>query len=153
MQKTREAKSKRIANTIESVTIRRIVDECPDTSHLGEYSNTRESDYSIDRAHSLECASVALNADKAQTMLENARGTVAELQALELSSDTLEWQALEDAYYQLDGLVDEVKECDCGERGDMGRHEYRYFNPPVEIYKGESPEDIHKYCQQDYERM
>ncbi len=35
----------------------------------------------------------------------------------------------------------------------MQRNEYRYFNGPVENYKGESPEDIRKYVRQDYERM
>jgi hypothetical protein len=108
----------------------------------------------------LDCASVSLNADKAQTTLENARGIVAELQALEPSSDTTEWQALEDAYYLLDGLVDEVKECDCDEHGDMERNEYRYFNPSFnyvsstgEIQDGLTPEDVRKYTRQDYERM
>jgi hypothetical protein len=35
----------------------------------------------------------------------------------------------------------------------MERGEPRYFNGNVENYAGESPEDIRKYCQQDYERM
>src|SRR5260370_26431564 len=35
----------------------------------------------------------------------------------------------------------------------MERHEHRYFNGPVENYKGESSEDIRKYVRQDYERM
>jgi hypothetical protein len=149
----KQATMKRIPNKIESVVIRRMIDESPDTSWLGEYSNRPTSEYSIDRAHSLDCSSVALNADKAQTALENARGTVAELQALEPSSDTLEWEALEDAYYQLDGLVDQVKECDCDERGDMERGQSRYFNPCHENYKGIPEEEIRKYCVQDYERM
>ena len=38
-------------NKIESVTVRRIVDESPDTSYYGEYSDTRASEFSIDRAH------------------------------------------------------------------------------------------------------
>jgi hypothetical protein len=35
---------------IQKVTIRRILDTNPDTSYLGEYSNKRESEFSIDRA-------------------------------------------------------------------------------------------------------
>ena len=51
------------------------------------------------------------------------------------------------------GDIAEQGGCDCGERGDMERGEYRYFNGNVENYKGESPEDIRKYVRQDYERM
>ena len=39
------------------------------------------------------------------------------------------------------------------ELGDQGRNEFRYFNGPVENYKGESPENIRKYIRQDYDRM
>jgi hypothetical protein len=160
MQKTSEPKSKRIANKIESVTVRKIFDESPDTSYYGEYSNTRASEFSIDRAHSTDCASVVPGSKAAQTFLEHARGTVAELQALEPSVETLEWEALEDAYNVLDGLVDEVVECDCGERGDMGRHEFRYFNPSFNylradgsLQEGHTAEEVRKYVAQDYARM
>jgi hypothetical protein len=43
--------------------------------------------------------------------------------------------------------------CDCGERGDAERNEYRYFNPCWENYKDENPADIRKYCLRDYARM
>jgi hypothetical protein len=33
------------------------------------------------------------------------------------------------------------------------RREARYFNPYVERYKGESLEDVRKYCRQNYDRM
>ena len=49
--------------------------------------------------------------------------------------------------------ITEQDGCDCGERGDAERGEYRYFNGCVENYKGESPADIRKYVRQDYERM
>lgn len=39
----------------DSVTIKRMVDDSPDTSWLGEYSNKQTNEYSIDRAHSLDC--------------------------------------------------------------------------------------------------
>ena len=160
MQKTSEPKSKRIANKIESVTIRKMFDESPDTSYYGEYSNKRTSEFSIDRAHSSDCASVIPGAKAAQATLEHARGTVAEYQALEPSAETAEWQALEDAYYLLDGLCDEVLECDCGERGDMGRHEYRFFNPSFNYIQADgsllapnTAEEVRKYVAQDYARM
>lgn len=38
------------------------------------------------------------------------------------------------------------------ERGDMGRHEYRYFNMSSN-YEDETPENQQKYMEQDYKRM
>jgi hypothetical protein len=43
--------------------------------------------------------------------------------------------------------------CDCGERGDAERGEFRYFNGCVENYKGEPPAKIREYVARDYERM
>jgi len=40
---------------IAKVTIKRMTDESPDTSYLGEYSDRAESDYAIDRRHSIDC--------------------------------------------------------------------------------------------------
>jgi len=40
---------------IAKVTVKRMTDESPDTSYLGEYSNRAESDYAIDRRHSIDC--------------------------------------------------------------------------------------------------
>jgi len=71
---------------IHKVVIKRMQDECPDTSWLGDYSDKQASEFSIDRAHDLDCL-------------------------------------------------------------------YRYFNGPIENYKGELPEDIRKYVRQDFERM
>ena len=72
-----------------SVTIKHIIDENPDTSWLGEYSDTAETEFAIERR----------------------------------------------AY------------------GQGNQREFRYFNGPVDNYKGESPEDIRKYVRQDYSRM
>ncbi len=88
-----------------SVTVRRIPDDSPDTSMLGEYSRRPESEYTIDRAHSEDCASVVPANKEAQQTLINARGTVAELQKEE-QADTQEWEALEDAYNLLDSLAE-----------------------------------------------
>ncbi len=47
---------KQTGKRILSVTLKRMIDDSPDTSMLGEYSSRMESDYySIDRAHSLDC--------------------------------------------------------------------------------------------------
>ena len=42
------------SNRILSVTIRRMIDDSPDTSWLGTYSNRPETEFAIDRAHSLD---------------------------------------------------------------------------------------------------
>ena len=153
-------KAKRIPakNRILSVTIRRLVDDSPDTSWLGEYSEKQTSAYSIDRAHSEDCASVNQKS-KAQTILEHARNAVVDCQKKE-KLESNEWYALEDAYDQLNELVDEVAGCDCGKRGDMERNEYRYFNPSFNyVTKDDKPadgltdEEVRKYVRQDYERM
>lgn len=137
-----------------SVKIKRITDDSPDTSYLGEYSNRPTSEYSIDRAHSLDCASVNPTANDAVEKLERS---IQHLNKLRLDagndSENTEWESLDEAIDLLIGLQDEVKECDCSQHGRWSGREYRYFNPPVENYKGESPEDIRKYCLQDYERM
>jgi len=57
---------KRIAR----VTIKRMTDDSPDTSYFGEYSNRAESEYAIDRAHSLDCQSVEANHRQAVDTLE-----------------------------------------------------------------------------------
>ncbi len=145
-----------------TVTIRRMVDDSPDTSWLGEYSDRATSEFSIDRAHSEDCASVRPDVQNAKRTLEHVQQTVGELHNSLLAQyngtlaneklDT-EKDALDAAYDEVGELIDAVDECDCGERGDMERHQYRYFNPNHENYKGLPETDIRKYCRQDYERM
>ena len=155
--KTHSSSGKRIL----SVTIKRMLDDSPDTSYLGEYSNSPLSEFSIDRAHSEDCASVSLEAKNAQTMLEHAQQTVGDIQTtVDYDVDETEWEALETAYTELGQLASEITDCDCGERGDMGRHEYRYFNPSFnyvdkhgKLAEGNTAEDVRKYVRQDYERM
>lgn len=144
------------------VVVKRMVDTDSDTSYLGHYSNRPESEYAIDRAHSEYCASVSSVAAEAAITLEHAQKTVGDIYNAvlaqyngTLANKTLdaERDALDETYDKLGELTEEVTACDCGERGNMGRNEYRYFNGPIENYKGESPEDIRKYVRQDYERM
>lgn len=49
------------------IEVRRMVDESPDTSWLGEYSAKSEGDYSIDRAHDPDCPHNDPTADFTQT--------------------------------------------------------------------------------------
>lgn len=131
---------------IHSVTIKRMVDDSPDTSWLGEYANSPTSEYSIDRKHSLDCPINTGN---------HTRDDYSETHAFALDSQDFCSQC--DMTHEQGKLAicpdyDITEDCDCGERGDMGRHEYRYFNPS-DNYKGETPENTRKYVRQDYERM
>ena len=177
---TKQAKSKRIL----SVTIRRMIDEDLDTSWLGEYSNSAETEYAIDRKHSLdcpintgvtplsqktrtaidaqantcECADPQCPAHKGTSKCANKANTVLYRVDMEDASGTLMCDDCADDATQ-SGLFTDCDDselndpqCDCEERGDMSGREYRYFNGPVENYKGESPEDIRKYILRDYKR-
>ena len=163
---------------IHRVTIKRMIDESPDTIWLGEYSNRPTSDYSIDRKHDLDC--IANNGgvsvfDKEPHLLyecgicdclhpwlwngdcrdDNVRyGDSGEYAAKHGIKDTdvhvVSW---EDHQQVDDG-------CTCGGRGDMERNEYRYFNPSFNYVDKNgkrlpenTDEDVRKYVRQDYERM
>ncbi len=152
-----------------SVTLKRMVDESPDTSWLGEYSNRPTSEFSIDRAHSEDCASVDPKAKAAKKTLEHVQQTVGDLHndVLAQYNGTLanekldsEKDALDEAYDVVGELIDSVDECDCGEHGDVQRGEYRYFNPSFNYVDEQgkalpenTPEEVRKYVRQDYERM
>ena len=138
---------------IHAVTIKRVLDDDPDTSYLGEYSNRSSPDYAIDRAHSLDCQ---INNPSTEGLEILSRVmhylTALTYEPCPFSEDGI-WQDVSDAQDLLIEKQDELQECDCDERGDMERGEYRYFNGNVENYKGETPEKIHEYILRDYERM
>ncbi len=150
------------------VKIKRLPDDSPDTSHLGEYSSRATSQFSIDRAHSSDCQSVESNHRQTVDQLERILKYVEGLYndnlgtfngALGDSFAHREQEALENACSEISDAQKDVQECDCGESGDMQRNEFRYFNPsfnyvtkddkPAEL----TPEDVRKYTRQDYERM
>lgn len=136
-----------------SVKIKRIDDTDADTGYLGKYSNTKESEYSIDRAHSEDCASLEANHSAVVVKLERILQYLFE-QRRQAGNDETKQSGLDEACDLIASLQDDVKDCDC-RGGDMKRNEYRcrYFNGPIENYKGEPPEDIRKYIRQDYDRM
>jgi hypothetical protein len=152
-----------------SVKIKRMFDDSPDTSYMGEYSNTRASEFSIDRAHAEDCASVREDIKQAKQTLEHVQQTIGDIHHSILAqyNGTLanekldsERDALGDAYNQVGELFDSIDECDCGERGDMARHEYRYFNPSVnyvdkhgKLLPDHTPKEVRAYVRQDYNRM
>jgi hypothetical protein len=138
---------------ISRVTIKRMTDNDPDTSYLGEYSDRAETDYAIDRKHSLDCQINNVPNEGLETLSRVMHYlTAVTYEPCPFSEDGI-WQEVSDAQDLLIEKQDELQECDCDEREDMGRGELRYFNGCVENYKGETPENIRKYVRQDYERM
>jgi hypothetical protein len=139
----------RNSKRILEVKIKHMIDESPDTSWLGEYSNTQKTEYAIDRAHSEDCIK---NQPDVKAKLERIASHVDDICDSEIdeANDTIPES---EARFEARNTMEELLSCDCDEHGDMERGEYRYFNGPVENYKGESPEDIRKYVRQDYERM
>src|SRR5258708_22234380 len=59
-----------------SVTVRRMIDESPDTSWLGEYSNRPETEYAIDRAHAQDCASLNPRNDEGLERLDRIQSAI-----------------------------------------------------------------------------
>lgn len=138
-----QAKTKRIL----TVTVKRMYDESPDTSWLGEYSDRRTSPYSIDRAHAEDCASVSAEAEGASNQIQRV-------------IDYLYEQNLEDrdAIDVLEDAQEQTTECDCSHYLERGS--YRYFNPSFNYVDANgdalpenTPEDVRKYVAQDYTRM
>jgi hypothetical protein len=132
------------AKRILSIKVVKRVDECPDTSYLGEYSNTAESEYAIDRYHSEDCQSVSETAKQAIEKLERIIQYL-NSERLRAGDDpqSTDWESLDEALDILIALQDDLADCDCSGH-QVSSREYRYFNPPVENYKGESPEDVRK---------
>jgi hypothetical protein len=137
-----------------SVTIKRMVDESPDTSWLGEYANRPDSEFSIDRAHSEDCASIDPRNDEGTEWLERIE---AHIDSTENGQDF--YTEEEEKTIQTLRDCEEAMECDC-HGGGMGRNEFRYFNSSFnyvnkagEPTDGLTPEDVRKYVRQDYERM
>jgi len=140
-----------------TVTIKRMTDDSPDTSWLGEYSNSPISaDFSIDRKHSLDCA-VNQSHKEAITALERVNKYLCAQFNDNVTGVLCDWY--DDGQNFTADLINGLEECDCEERGGMERNEYRYFNPSFNYVtkdgrpKDMTPEDVRKYTRQDYERM
>lgn len=175
-EKTAKTIKKQTKKRILSVTIKRMIDDSPDTSYLGEYSNTPETEFAIDRAHSEDCASVqqfqcdgewAAWNGTAEEMLQRVREFldtyVSDIEHESTSDGCPETCEDEKPYEKaLDTVWDleqNAGECDC-HGGDMGRNEFRYFNPSFnyvtkdgKLADGLTSEEVRKYTRQDYERM
>ena len=150
-----------------SISIERMEDSDPDTSWLGEYSNKRTSEFSIDRAHDIDCQTQSQTAKDAIDQLERVIAYLKQERRHAADqyehSGTLEASARYDTIDAAQDLLiaaqDELTECDCS-RGEWNHREYRYFNPSFNYVDKagkplpeNTPEDVHKYVKQDYERM
>lgn len=114
-----------------------MVDESPDTSWLGEYSDKAAGDYSIDRAHDPDCPHNDPAADFTQTHdWDETQGVCRKCSETDCSAICPKYM------------------CDCNNGGDVywNRREYRYFNTSGN-YKGEPLVDIVTHTKQDYARM
>lgn len=137
---------------IQKIVIKRETDTDPDTSYLGEYGGKPTSHFSIDRAHRLDCRS-QFGAQQYIAQVYEANGEEAHAGVLPTMDAAKEWESHNRTGDQTCEITSEDAECDCGERSDIERNEYRYFNPNHENYAGEPHTDIVKYCLQDYARM
>lgn len=140
------------------VKIKHMIDESPDTSWLGEYSQSATSEFSIDREHSLEC--IENDSLQKEKLVRIADAMQNEYDSInENAEDTSHDTELADLSEAID-IVFELADCDCGESGDRQRNEYRYFNPSFNYVDKNgharpenTPEEVRKYVRQDYERM
>ncbi len=144
------------AKRILKIEVKRMDDESPDTSWLGEYSDTRTSEFSIDRAHDETCASVQDNSESVDR-LERAISYLNDVRAGTGPGD--EWEHIGEAQDILIEAQERLTECDCDARSWDNR-EYRYFNPSFNyvdkdghVLPGNTPQDVRKYVKQDFDRM
>jgi hypothetical protein len=178
-EKTSKAIKSQPKKRILSVTIKRMVDDSPDTSWLGEYSRTPANEFAIDRAHAEDCESIqrfysdgewaAWNGvpsdmlERVRTFLESFEASVDHESSPNGCHEDCpaceEEQPYHDAISTIWELENLAGECDCN-GGDMERGDYRYFNPSFNYVDkngkpkdGLTPEEVCKYTRQDYERM
>src|SRR5260370_1549492 len=155
MSTVKDSKRIRSGKRILSVTIRRMLDDSPDSSYLGEYGSQPKSDYAIDRAHSEDCIeNDSIQKDKLERIadaIENDRPFCND-HSEQYDCDCNDCQE-EKAYTEALEQIRELAECDCSSSGHWSAREYRYFNPNHENYKGLPEDEIRKYCRHDFDRM
>jgi len=135
-----------------SVTIRHLMDDCPDTSYLGEYSNRPAGDNSIVVGHDKDCPCFWYGGPDTGTLdrAENYLCHSYDDRGGSRGDESPESNALDAAQDILIEARERMTECDCHFYRDS-RH-YAYFNPSGN-YDGEPQEDQRKYTLQDYRRM
>lgn len=159
---------KKTGKRILSVTLKRMFDESPDTSYLGEYSNRPTSQFSIDRATDTFQGDIDAGLEwleriesrlqDAETEIEDCATDCARrvIDSAECTCGRADWlHSLEEAQDTLRDLrADEPFEASWDAR------EYRYFNPSFnyvdkngKALPENTPEEVRKYTRQDYDRM
>lgn len=146
---------------IHKVTIKRMIDESPaDTSWLGEYTGDATSNFSIDRAHDLDCPQQTYNTPTAE--LEQLECAIAYLNSQTYAPiPDAQAEAIQDAQNLLIEAQTSIEDdCNCNQGGNWNNREYRYFNPSFNYVDKNgnalpknTPEDVRKYVAQDYARM
>ena len=151
-----------------SVTIKRMLDDSPDTSYLGEYANIPTSEFSIDRASDAFVGDIEAGEDWLQRIGDHIEEALSEMPC---DCADRSWYGKEhdsacpsypdNAWYlALDSAQDTVCESILEFVVDWNRREYRYFNPSFnyvdkhgKLAEGNTAEEVRKYVRQDYERM
>lgn len=140
-------KQPRNSKRIHSVTIKRMYDESPDTSWLGEYANSSTSEFSIDRAHDEDCPQQTFNKptetietiellERIMVHIRNVKdahcGTIKNRTDADKARDLDIWTDYDDAKdICIDASTEVEEECTCGWGGEWHRSEYW----PEEIVK------------------
>jgi hypothetical protein len=145
-----------------SVKVLTMIDDSPDTSYLGEYSQLKSSDeFSIDRKHTEEC-NINNQPKEALAQLDRVMNYLFQ-QRREVSTNenpNYRYDSVDEALDIVDAAKDELQECNCDESGEWTNREYEFFNPSFnyvgsdgKIQDNLTPEEVRKYTRQDYERM
>lgn len=154
-----------LTKLIQRISITREVDTDGDDGYLGAYSDTRTSEFSIDRAHTADCQSLNTSNQDTVDRLERAIAYLEKQRWAAVNApDSLSQvnrDNVEDLSNAQDILIeaqDRVTACDCG--GHLARGEYRYFNPSFnyvdqagKLLDGNTADDVRKYVAQDYARI
>lgn len=120
-----------IMKRIQSVTILRMIDESPDTSYLGTYSDGRrgtQGEFSIDRKHTFDCASQEYNHNAVSDQLVRILSYLQEY-SREIGSDleNPDYWGVYEAIDIIGDALDASTECDCDENGNWSHGECQYF--------------------------
>lgn len=149
---------------IESITIKRMLDDSPDLSYLGEYKRNHDGhEFTIDRKHTLDCP-VNFGKFAANKMVDKLERVISYLNSQ--LTGLREW---DDEFDILREKQDELLECNCDESGDWSHNELQFFTVgasfegfnPVATWIPADAEDKHAYwlkvmidgATADYQRM
>lgn len=134
-----------------TVAVKREYDSDGDTSYLGEYARKADSEFSIDRKHSLDCPCQPFNEALRQPAIDKLERIILYLnRPSNLPGSLFEYQKIDGDDEAQDLLIaaqDELAACTCDESGDMQRNELQFFNPGshIEPFKSDAswiPADV-----------